>query len=68
MHCDLCRNHATWEHTVFRGAQPVKVHLCDSHKAQVRPEDQLAKIKSIQDKAAKQAAVDAFLAAVGKKF
>jgi len=68
MHCDLCRNHATWEQTVFRGTQPVKVHLCETHKAQVQPEDQLAKIKGLQDKAAKLAAMDAFLASLGKKF
>jgi len=67
MHCDLCQNHASWEHTLFKGTLPVRVHLCDDHRAKVGVEQHLAKIKSSHDKMAKQAAVDAFLAAVGKK-
>ena len=69
MICAVCRKHATFEHVLFRGASPVKVGLCPECGTKVGAENHLATIKAAHDshdKPAHQAAVEAFLKAVGK--
>ncbi|MGQ0615094.1 MAG: hypothetical protein ACT4PV_15285 [Planctomycetaceae bacterium] len=66
MHCNMCKTHATFEHTFFRGTEPVKVHLCSECMRKVDAQGHVSKIKSATDKTAKRAAVDAFLKMVGK--
>ena len=67
MICNVCRKHATFEHSVFQGLSPVKVSLCPECSTSIGADEHLASIKNAPDKAAKHAAVDAFLKAVGKK-
>jgi hypothetical protein len=62
----MCDQHGTFEHTVFQGMKPIKVRLCASCAGKVGADQHLAKIKGAADHAAKAAAVDAFLKAVGK--
>ena len=61
--CMKCRNHASFVHTVFQGAAPMTIKLCDDCAAAVDAEGHLANIKNAGDKEAKQEAVQAFLAA-----
>jgi uncharacterized protein YlaI len=64
--CIVCKKHATFEHTIFKGTSPVKVCLCPECTEKSGAEAHIAKIKGTHDKAAKHAAVDEFLKAVGK--
>jgi hypothetical protein len=64
--CGICKKHASFEHTVFKGMSPVKVTLCPECAQKAGAEAHIEKIKSTKDKAAKHAAVDEFLKAVGK--
>jgi protein-arginine kinase activator protein McsA len=66
MRCTMCGSHATFTHTLFKGTAPVKVNLCDPCAQKSRANEHLAKIKAAHDHAAKGAAVDQFLAAIGK--
>ena len=66
MICIVCKKHATFDHTVFRGPSPVKVTLCGECSDKTGAEGLLAKIKTAPDKPAKHAAVDEFLKAVGR--
>lgn len=66
MKCNLCNQHATFEHTVFQGTTPTRVRLCAPCAGKVGAEQHLAKIKGAPDHSAKLAAVEAFLRAVGK--
>ena len=61
--CMKCRNHASFVHTVFQGAAPVTLKLCDDCAAGIDAEGHLANIKGAADKEAKQAAVAALVAA-----
>ncbi len=64
MICMVCKKHASFDHTLFQGTNPVPVRLCPDCSSKVGAEDHLAKIKGAADKTAKRAAVDAFIAAV----
>ena len=64
--CVVCKKHATFEHTVFRGPSPVKVSLCPDCTTSTGAENHLSTIKNASDKGAKHAAVEAFLKAVGR--
>jgi len=66
MICNVCKKHANFEHTVFRGISPVKVTLCGECSTRTGAEAFLAKIKDAPDKPSKHAAVDEFLKAVGR--
>ena len=66
MICIVCRKHATFDHTLFRGASPVHVTLCGECATKTGADGHLEKIKSSADKTAKHAAVDEFLKAVGR--
>jgi hypothetical protein len=66
MICMVCKKHASFEHTMFRGPSPVRVTLCDECKGKTGAEAHLAKIKGSADRPAKHAAVEEFLKAVGK--
>jgi hypothetical protein len=66
MRCIMCGGHANFEHTVFRGTNPVKIRLCDPCAQKAQASDHLAKIKAAPDHAAKTAAVEQFLKVVGK--
>ena len=66
MRCFLCSGHATFEHTVFQGTAPVKVRLCESCAEKIDADNHLSAIKAAPDHAAKTAAVESFLKAVGK--
>ena len=66
MRCIMCGNHATFTHTLFKGTAPVKVNLCEPCVQKAHANDHMAKIKAAPDHAAKGAAVDSFLKAVGK--
>jgi protein-arginine kinase activator protein McsA len=64
MRCIMCGAHATFTHTLFTGTTPHKVNLCDPCAQKSQASDHMAKIKAAPDKAAKGAAVDAFLRVV----
>jgi sulfur relay (sulfurtransferase) complex TusBCD TusD component (DsrE family) len=66
MICNVCKKHATEEHTVFRGTSPVTLKLCAECSAARGVAGHLATIKGTHDKAAKAAAVEALLHSVGK--
>ena len=66
MRCILCGGHATFSHTLFKGTTPHKVNLCDPCAQKSNASERMAKIKAAHDHAAKGAAVDEFLAAIGK--
>ena len=66
MRCILCNDHATFEHTVFQGTVPVKVRLCEPCAEKIDADHHLSTIKAAPDHAAKNAAVESFLKAVGK--
>jgi len=66
MICIVCRKHATFEHTVFKGTSPVRVTLCQECSGKVGADAHLEKIKTAAKGDAKHAAVDEFLKAVGK--
>ena len=66
MICTVCKKHATFEHTVFKGMNPVKVTLCSECSQKTGAEEHLAAIKGAAHGDAKHAAIDAFLKAVGK--
>jgi protein-arginine kinase activator protein McsA len=66
MRCILCGNHATFTHTLFKGTTPHKVNLCDPCAQKAQAADHMAKIKAASDHAAKGAAVETFLKALGK--
>ena len=65
MRCVICKDHATFEHTVFKGTEPVKVRLCDACASKVEAEKHLSLIKDAPDHSAKNAAVEGFLKIVG---
>lgn len=62
--CMMCREHATFTHTVFQGTAATTVKLCDRCAASVGVEQHLASIKEAPDKEAKRQAVTEFLSAV----
>ena len=66
MICIVCKKHATFDHTVFRGPSPVKITLCPDCTTTTGADTHLAAMKSAPDKVAKHAAVDALLKAVGR--
>lgn len=66
MICIVCKKHATFDHTFFRGPTPHKVTLCGECETKTGAHDHIAKIKGAPDKAAKHAAVEEFLKAVGR--
>jgi hypothetical protein len=66
MICIVCKKHATFDHTLFKGASPVKVALCPECVAKTGAETHLAAIKGAADRNARHAAVDAFLKVVGR--
>lgn len=66
MICIKCKKHATFDHTVFQGTTPVRVTLCTGCEAETNAQVLFSSIKGAPDKAAKHAAVDNFLKAVGK--
>ena len=66
MICIVCRKHATFDHTLFRGASPVHVTLCPECTTKTGADGHLAKIKATVDKTARHAVVEEFLKAVGK--
>jgi uncharacterized protein YlaI len=66
MICIVCKKHATFEHTVFKGTSPVRVLLCPDCVAKTGAEAHVTAMKSAPDKAAKHAAQDALLKAVGR--
>jgi len=66
MICILCHKHATFEHTVFKGASPVKVTLCPECTTKTGAEGHVAAMKTAADKPAKHAAAEALLKAVGR--
>jgi len=66
MRCNMCNQHATFEHTVFQGTAATKVRLCDGCATNVGAKQHVANIKTASDHDAKNAAVAAFLKAVGK--
>ena len=61
MLCMMCRGHATFSHTVFKGTSPTTVKLCPDCADKVRAEEHLRKIKEAVGHDAKTAAVDTFL-------
>ena len=65
MRCKMCGDHATWEHTVFKGTAPTRVRLCAACEQKIQADNMLAEIKDAPDHDAKAAAVDAFLREVG---
>lgn len=66
MICIVCKKHATFEHTVFKGPSPVKVTLCPECTAKTGAEGHIAAMKAATDKAGKHAATEALLKAVGR--
>ena len=66
MICIVCKKHATFDHTVFKGPSPIKVTLCPDCTTTTGAEGHIAAMKSATDKVAKHAAVDALLKAVGR--
>jgi len=66
MICIVCKKHASFDHTFFKGPTPVKVSLCPECVQKTGADDHLAAIKGAADRNAKHAAVDAFLKAVGR--
>jgi protein-arginine kinase activator protein McsA len=66
MICTLCKKHASFEHTVFRGTNAVKVGLCPECSQKVGADNHLEAIRTAAHGDAKHAAVEAFLKAVGK--
>jgi hypothetical protein len=66
MICIVCKKHASFEHTIFRGTSPVRVTLCPDCVQKTGAETHLAAMKGAADRDAKHAAADAFLKAVGK--
>lgn len=65
MLCMMCRGHATFSHTVFRGTSPTTVKLCHDCAEKIRAEEHLQKIKAAAGEA-KSAAVDEFLHELGR--
>jgi len=66
MICILCKKHATFEHTVFKGPMPHRVTLCGECSTTTGAQGHVDRIKSAADKTAKHAAVDEFLKSVGR--
>lgn len=66
MRCVMCTEHATWEHTVFKGTAPTKVRLCEDCAGKVGADGHLERIKAAPDHETKDQAVGEFLSAVGK--
>ena len=66
MICIVCKKHASFEHTIFKGTSPVRVTLCPECVQKTGAETHLSAIKSATHGDAKHAAVDAFLKAVGR--
>ena len=66
MICIVCHKHATFDHTVFKGTSPVRVSLCPDCTQKTGAETHLAAMKGAADRAAKHAAAEAFLKAVGR--
>jgi len=66
MICIVCKKHASFEHTLFKGTSPVQVCLCPECVQKTGAETHLAAIKGAADRNAKHAAVDAFLKVVGR--
>jgi protein-arginine kinase activator protein McsA len=66
MRCVMCGGHATFLHTIFEGANPHKVNLCDPCAQKAQANEHMAKIKAAPDREAKSAAVQDFLKAIGK--
>jgi len=66
MICIVCKKHATFEHTVFKGPSPIRVSLCPECTEKTGAEAHIAAMKAATDKVAKHAASDALLKAVGR--
>ena len=66
MLCMMCRGHATFSHTVFKGTAATTVKLCHECAEKVRADEYLSRIKGAADHDEKTAAVDEFLQAIGQ--
>ncbi len=66
MICIVCKKHASFAHTIFKGTIPVKVTLCPDCVQKTGAEEHLVSIKNAAHGDAKHVAIDAFLKAVGK--
>ncbi len=66
MICNICKKHATFEHAVFRGMTPIRVTLCPECTTKTGASAIVERIKAAPDRAAKHAAAEELLKAVGK--
>jgi hypothetical protein len=64
--CMVCHKPASFMHTVFKGMTPLKIALCPECTTKTQAEEHVAAMKATTDKAAKHAAMEALLKAVGK--